>query len=223
MTFGMTHGADVRACDLREDLEGPAPRSVFTLTARSRGDTEVRLSVPGRNNVLNAAAAAAIAVAFQVDLMTIARGLESFSPVLLRTELIEWHGLRILNDAYNANPDSMQAALATLAGLRGHGHTVAVLGDMLELGHHAAQAHREAGETAARLGIEGLVLLGDCADLVADGAKAGGMPAGRIRRCASHEEAETAVQQMTGPGDVILVKGSRRMKMEKIVEALLAA
>ena len=195
MTFGMTHEADVRACDLREGLEGSG--TVFTLTARGRGETEVRLSVPGRHNVLNAAAAAAIAVAFQVDLMTVARGLESFSPVLLRTELIEWHGLRILNDAYNANPDSMQAALLTLAGLRGSGHAVAVLGDMLELGTHAAQAHREAGETAARLGIEGLVLLGDCADLVADGARLGGMPANRIRRCASHAEAETADRKST--------------------------
>lgn len=231
MTFGMAQEADLRACDVR-DLPpvssgpgpgGAGPGATFTLKAMGGSETEVRLSVHGRHNVLNAAAAAAVGVALQVDLMTIRRGLESFSPVLLRSELIEWHGLRILNDAYNANPDSMRVALETLVALKGSGRAIAVLGDMLELGGHETQAHRELGEQAARLGLEGLILLGESAGLVADGAVAGGLPAGCITRCDTHETAKAALEALARPGDICLVKGSRRMRMEKVVELLLAA
>jgi hypothetical protein len=137
----------------------------------------------------------------------------------MRLEIIEGIGESVLvNDVYNANPVSMKASLKILAE-RGGGKTLAVLGEMYELGEYAVSGHREVGEFVASMGIKELITVGNLAQEIARGAKDNGCPETRIHVCDSWEqaaeEAERVIQRF-GPGAWILVKGSRGMKMERI-------
>src|SRR6185503_10732765 len=156
--FGATamEGVSVRAADVEDrGLEGTAFRLVV-----ERAEVPVRLAVPGRHNVTNALAAAAAAHALDVDIDAIRLGLESFQPPDMRMEVTQLPtGVTVLNDAYNANPASMAAALRTLAASRGR-RRVAVLGEMRELGSASAQAHHDLGAQAAGANLDGLFLLG---------------------------------------------------------------
>jgi UDP-N-acetylmuramoyl-tripeptide--D-alanyl-D-alanine ligase len=133
------------------------------------------------------------------------------------------NGITVVNDAYNANPDSMNAALAAFDLLPGRGRRAAVLGDMLELGSHAGAAHRRTGEKAAALGLDLLVAVGSHARETAAGAKSGGLDSGRIRVAADAEEAAEALAPWLGPGDLVLLKASRGVGLEKTLHALLDA
>ncbi|HHU38568.1 MAG TPA: UDP-N-acetylmuramoyl-tripeptide--D-alanyl-D-alanine ligase, partial [Propionibacterium sp.] len=127
-------------------------------------------------------------------------------------------GLAILNDAYNANPDSMSAALHSLAGLRRPGgRLVAAVGDMLELGDTAAQAHREVGELAARLGVDEVLAIGAFGNHVIDGVAAGG---GRGQYLQGKAELTRHLRASLGPRDVVLVKASRGLALETVADAL---
>ncbi|MDO9463350.1 MAG: cyanophycin synthetase, partial [Deltaproteobacteria bacterium] len=122
---------------------------------------------------------------------------------------------------YNANPGSMRAALETLKEIKGSRPGIAVLGDMLELGEQTAEAHRSIGRYIAGLGIECLIVMGEFAPaLITEGAIEGGMDKGRILAASSHEEAVRILRQKTSDHDFVLVKGSRRMRMEEIVKGL---
>ncbi|HEY4484852.1 MAG TPA: cyanophycin synthetase, partial [Nitrospiria bacterium] len=205
---------------LRPDLFGAGrPRMRIDRAVDSPASIRAGLSVFGRHNAINAAAAAAVGWVMGCDAETIRQGLEAFRPVAMRSEMIPWEERMILNDAYNANPASMRAALDTLSRLPG-GRRVAVLGDMRELGESEAQAHREVGEAAAACGIAYLIAMGSNAGRIAEGAVAGRMSPDRVAVCRDPEEAAKALRRETGPGDVILLKGSRGMKMERILEAL---
>ena len=205
---------------LRPDLFGAGrPRMRIDRAVDSPVSIRAGLSVFGRHNAINAAAAAAVGWVMGCDAETIRQGLEAFRPVAMRSEMIPWEERMILNDAYNANPASMRAALDTLSRLPG-GRRVAVLGDMRELGESEAQAHREVGEAAAACGIAYLIAMGSNAGRIAEGAVAGRMSPDRVAVCRDPEEAAKALRRETGPGDVILLKGSRGMKMERILEAL---
>ncbi len=179
----------------------------------------VRLRLLGRHNVANALCAAALAHAAGIDLDCIVAGLQAVRPGAMRMEVRRLrNGVTLINDAYNANPGSMLAALQTLASLPGR--SLAVLGEMRELGVGRLDAHRRLGERAALLGVDLLVAVGEVAVVVASGAHAAGMRPDSIVTCQTHEEAARAVRERWRTGDVVLVKGSRGAHLEKVAELL---
>jgi UDP-N-acetylmuramoyl-tripeptide--D-alanyl-D-alanine ligase len=150
----------------------------------------------------------------------IAHALAEFRPVSLRMEVTASpQGVKIINDAYNANPASMIAALQVLACMEG-GRKIAVLGDMWELGEAAPSAHYEVGEIAGSLGMDYLFLLGEEVSELARGARKRGIPPERIRLGHSHEEIATWLKEVWRPGDWVLLKGSRGMQMERVLSFL---
>ncbi len=212
-SFGTETKADVTARDIRQGKDF----TDFTLCTGGRS-TGVRLRAVGRHNVSNALAAAAAALAAGVSLDSVKIGLEDFVPIHLRSELKLIKGRTVLADCYNANPGSVRAALDTLVTLRSGRKTVAVLGDMLELGDFSSEAHRDAGAAAARLGVDVLIVVGSFARFTAEGARQAGMPAARVFEAATTAQAAALLREQSKNGDAVLVKGSRGMKMEAILE-----
>jgi UDP-N-acetylmuramoyl-tripeptide--D-alanyl-D-alanine ligase len=218
VSFGLSAQADVRAFDLQDSRPAGAAFALALPGRRQR--TPVRLRVHGTHNVCNALAAAAIGHALSIPAATIARGLGRFRPAEMRSQVETRHGVTIINDCYNANPASMTAAIDLLAGLGAGKRTVAVLGDMLELGPSAAAMHRDVGRHLAKKGIAMLVACGALGREIGEGAREGGLDSGQVRCAADSEEAATRLKGLVRRGDVVLVKASRGMKLEKVVEAL---
>jgi len=217
--FGREAGADVRAEQIREIHAGGFAFELVTPTGR----VAARVAGLGEATLGNALAAAAAAQAAGASLDALAAGLARFEPAHGRLERIDLtRGVVLIDDTYNANPQSMEVALRMLAQRRGHGRGLAVLGEMGELGEAAPQAHRELGRLAAALGLDGLFALGTHAQRVAEGAAAAGMPAERIFVFADLGELGERVERELAPGDWVLVKGSRSARMERIVERLAA-
>ncbi len=213
LSFGIEGDADVRACDVWQG------KGFMDITLRAdRSTVTVRLPAVGRHNIYNALAAAAAASAVGMTLDAVKSGLEDFSPVAMRSELKQIKGRTVLADYYNANPGSVRAALETLISLRERGMAVAVLGDMLELGDAADDAHREIGRIAARLGVDVIIAMGALAKYIIDGAIEAGMARDQVTAAGSHTEAGTLLRELSRSGDTVLIKGSRGMKMEKILE-----
>jgi len=215
ITFGLAAG-DIHAADIRS---GDAGGSAFDLYI-GNAYVPVRLAMDGAHFISNALAAAAAAHAAGIGIDDIAAGLCASAPVAGRMQRIERGGLRIINDAYNANPVSMRAALTTLAGARGSGRAIAVLGDMLELGERSADYHRETGACAAEQGIDLLFVLGAFSRDVCEGARSAGLPVNRMCAYASLDGLASALADAVRPGDVLLLKGSRRMQLEKLLDLL---
>lgn len=184
-----------------------------------------RITVPstGVHNVANCAAAAAIAVAAGVVPDVIARGLLSYRCGDKRQQIVELPGgIRVLNDSYNANPSSMAAALNTISQFGSSCRRVAVLGDMLELGEGAPDAHRRIGALVAELDFAYLAVTGDFRNYVAESARQGGMKKDRIISCVTTEDVARRImalvqQKKIRPGDWLLLKGSRGMRMEQVL------
>ena len=191
----------------------------FTLQV-GRARRSVQLRYPGAHNVTNALGAAALARHLNISLVAIQRGLERARPLGMRMQVEQWRGIGILNDAYNANPASMEAAITTLAQIKDGGERIAVLGDMFELGKHSAQQHLKIGEYVARQKISALYLLGPMAQRVRQGALRGGMAADHIFVGKDHKAIVRQLRTRLGSGDWLLIKGSRGMKMEKVLEGL---
>jgi len=127
----------------------------------------------------------------------------------------------VINDAYNANPTSMRAAIRALEDLPTGGRRIAVLGDMAELGTLTELAHFELGEEVARSGVDILVSVGELGRRIADGARAAGMPEDAVRPCANADEASEVIDDIVEPGDTVLVKASRVMGLETVVEGMM--
>ena len=212
-------GPEVAVSEVTTDELG---RQSFELVHRGSGAT-VHLAQVGAYQWRNAAAAAAMALAAGLDLDTVAESLADAVPASRwRMELAERaDGLVVLNDAYNANPESMRAALETLAGIgaRTGRRTVAVLGQMLELGDGAAAAHRGVGEYAARAGVDVLLAVGDDAAGISHGFDDGG--GGVTITTAGRDEAADWLRHNVSAADVVLVKASRGAALELIAEDLL--
>lgn len=209
--FGFAPEAQVRATDVVA-IDGVVS---FTLQLPD-AEVAVHLPVPGRHNVQNAMAAAAAAWILDVPAADIAAGLAEFKPCPGRMELIELPGdLLLLEDSYNANPLSMRAALDALYDLGRPGRRVAVLGDMLELGPTAADLHREVGTLVAER-ADWLFTLGELAREIATGAADHGLPGERIVSADSVEKLLERLRPVLQPGDRVLIKGSRGMRMERI-------
>jgi len=220
LRFGRCAAADVRAGRETPLADGGV---AFELVAPA-GRAAVRVHGVGTVLVINALAAAAGALAAGASLDDAAAGLEAYRPPAGRMVRIALpRDVTVLDDSYNANPQSMEVALRSLAQLKGAGRGVAVLGDMGELGATAPAAHRAAGRLAAELGLELLFALGEHAGAVVAGAVEAGMPAERA--VASRDPAELAdrVRAVLRGGEWVLVKGSRSMRMERIVQALAQA
>ena len=213
LSFGIEKKADARAVDIKQGKNF----TDFTIKADD-SRVHVRLQAVGRHNIYNALAAAAAALALEMPIDAIKYGLDEFAPVAMRSELKVMNGRTVLADCYNANPGSMKAALETLASLKGRMKAVAVLGDMLELGDAGVEAHREIGRTAAKLGVDVLITVGELARHMLEGAAGAGMAKDRLFSAGSHSEAAELLRKQTANGDAVLVKGSRGMKMEKILE-----
>jgi UDP-N-acetylmuramoyl-tripeptide--D-alanyl-D-alanine ligase len=217
LLFGTSPEAQVRAEEI--EVTGEAVRFRLLLP---EGERFVTLKVPGRHNVSNALAAAAAAASVGVGIDLIVRGLENFTPVSGRMEVVRGEdGVLFIEDGYNANPLSVRVALEALDEMGGSGRRVAVLGDMLELGSGSDGFHREAGWVAARR-CDYLLLMGGMAEHTSAGARERGMQSDRVRVVGSHDEAAEHLRRILRPGDRVLIKGSRGMKMEKIGAALRA-
>ena len=217
LRFGAARDADVRA----EKVEALGARGFAFALRTPWGDAAVRVAGLGETSVPNALAAAAAALAAGARLDRVASGLARHTPVGGRMQPRRLAGgAQVIDDSYNANPQSMEAALRSLARLKGGGRALAVLGDMGELGAEAVQAHREAGALTARLHVDLLFALGEHAAEVGDGARAAGMDAARIHAGGSPEETARLLRGLLEPGDWVLVKGSRAMRMERVIEAL---
>jgi UDP-N-acetylmuramoyl-tripeptide--D-alanyl-D-alanine ligase len=182
----------------------------------------VRLKFSGAHNLSNALGAAAMAYAVGINLRAIRAGLEAARPFSMRMAVERWNGIGVINDAYNANPASMEAALKTLAEMNGRGKKFAVLGDMLELGGETRKRHIVLGRQAADYGVDRLYVLGKQARLVRQGALFTGMDEKRVIVGNSHRQIAKLIRQELRPGDWILFKGSRGMKMEKVLAAVKA-
>ena len=212
ISFGLDPQADVRAEEIVSlALEG----SRFSLCLGEER-LPVELPLPGLHNVLNALAACAAYWAATGTTEGLREGLAAASGEAMRGEILHLPGpLTVINDAYNASPTSVAAALELLSSVAGR--RVFVLGDMLELGEFSPEEHRKIGRLAAARGVHWLVAVGDHAALAAEAAAEAGVT---VTITASPEEALAALREGVQPGDVALVKASRRVGLEQVVEGL---
>lgn len=216
--YGLGETADVRATDITLSEDGSP---TFTLISGDRS-TEVRLPVPGRHNVYNALAAAAVGLYLGVELEDVVGGLENATFSKWRMEsFVSAAGLTVINDAYNANPTSMRAAISALGDIPTRGRRIAVLGDMAELGSLAELAHFQLGGEIAQSPVDALVTVGERARRIAEGALAAGMDIDMVRPCVTAEEASEVLDDLAEPGDTVLVKASRVMGLERVVEGMI--
>jgi UDP-N-acetylmuramoyl-tripeptide--D-alanyl-D-alanine ligase len=212
--FGFTPIADVRA----EEVALAGATAAFRLVGPS-GAIAVRLPLAGRHNVANALAAAAVGMVLQVPPPEIAAALAEAAPPRGRLEVAEAGNLIILNDTYNASPTSVRAALEVLEALSAERRRIVVLGDMKELGAFSADLHRAIGREVAQRGVAALIAVGPEAQALAAGAREI-MDAGQVRHVPDAAAAVAALRQAVRPGDLVLVKGSRAMGLEVVVDAL---
>ena len=174
------------------------------------------LPVPGLHMVQNALLAVAAGRVFGVSLEDCAAGLATAPLTQARVQVKIIGGVQFIDDSYNANPDSTKAALRTLAELETEGQRIAVLGQMLELGGESRRGHEEVGSAAASLGIDHLIALGKNAAQIATTAKAAGLANSQVVGTAEH--AADRLAEIAHPGDLVLVKGSRSARTERVLE-----
>ncbi|HEX5037228.1 MAG TPA: UDP-N-acetylmuramoyl-tripeptide--D-alanyl-D-alanine ligase [bacterium] len=219
VTFGVDKPATYRATGVKtEGLKG------VRFTARVSGKRHsFRLGVPGRHNVYNALAALAIGEHFEVPAAKMKAALAKFDAGSKRMEVLRLpKGIDVINDCYNANPDSTEASLRFLKDLGRSRRRVAVLGEMLELGRWAAQSHREVGGVAAKSGVKVLFAVGPHASDLVRGARGAGLSKACAFSFGDVEESLPVIKSLLKPKDIVLVKGSRGMRMERITSALAA-
>jgi UDP-N-acetylmuramoyl-tripeptide--D-alanyl-D-alanine ligase len=206
-----TTGGTVQAIEIRQSAEG----SEFTIVEGAHR-CRAQLPVAGLHMVQNALLAVAAGRAFGLSIEECAAGLAAAPLTKARLQIREISGVQFLDDSYNANPDSMKAALRTLLELDADGKRIAVLGEMRELGSESERGHREVGETAATLGVDQLITVGDAAELIAEGARIAGLD--KVLSVPSTGEAAKLLGEIAEPGDLVLVKGSRAARTEEVME-----
>jgi UDP-N-acetylmuramoyl-tripeptide--D-alanyl-D-alanine ligase len=215
LLFGLSKNAGIRASAVIEKTSGIS----FNLHLPG-ADLSVNLSVPGHFMVLNALAAAAVGNLLEVSAEEIKAGLEDFRPVWGRMDIFQTaNGIHIIDDTYNANPESMKAAITTLGTLRRNNRSLFVAGDMLELGDQSESLHKQVGAWAAAANIDKLLVTGEFAKAVVAGAMQTQMKHADIFT-GSREEILDALKQGLKPGDWVLIKGSRGARMDTVVEGL---
>jgi UDP-N-acetylmuramoyl-tripeptide--D-alanyl-D-alanine ligase len=209
--FAGTQTGAVRGIEIRQSDDG----SEFTILEGAHR-CRAQLPVPGLHMVQNALLAVAAGRAFGLSLEECAAGLATAPLTKARLQIKQIHGVRFLDDSYNANPDSMKAALRTLVELDADGKRIAVLGEMLELGEESARSHQEVGETAAELGVDQLITIGETAGAIARAAEKAGLE--KSAAVGSTSEAAELLTEMATRGDLVLIKGSRAARTELVIE-----
>jgi UDP-N-acetylmuramoyl-tripeptide--D-alanyl-D-alanine ligase len=218
--FGRTTDVEVGAADVA--LDRGSGRARFRLLMPA-GEASVVLPVVGEHMVPNALGAAGVGHAFGLSVEDVVAGLEEARVSSGRMDVFATtSGVRVIDDAYNANPASMAAALETLRAMAagGEGRTIAVLGPMAELGAAGEGEHERVGELVARLGIDRLVTVGPDAAPIARGAERGGLGLDRIVRSDDAEGAAQVVRELAVPGDLVLVKASRVTGLDRLAADL---
>jgi len=213
VSFGVKKKADFIADRIEANGNG-------YISFRVNKNTQVKLSLLGWHNVYNALAAFSVGRLLGVEEPKIKEGLESFSPSRLRMELVSIDNIRIINDSYNANPVSMEKALETLKNMKTFGRKIAVLGDMLELGYREMDFHLELGRKVAQSGVNLLITIGQLARFIGEGAREAGLRSSDILNLKNNSEVSLYLLENLKEGDLVLVKGSRKMKTEEIVFSL---
>jgi UDP-N-acetylmuramoyl-tripeptide--D-alanyl-D-alanine ligase len=214
----VTYGMHAKRIDIRGKIIGIDGVGRTSFEYRCKKPTAhdiIRLRIPGEHNSMNALAAVAIGLTFKVPATRIRKALESFRPTANRMEVLNYEGVVIYNDTYNANPDSMISALRTLASTNVAGKRIAVLGDMRELGEQGMEEHERVGREAAQLGIDYILTYGELSRSIHKGAK--------VESALHYDQKNILAEylaELIAPGDAVLVKGSRGMKMEDIVTFL---
>jgi UDP-N-acetylmuramoyl-tripeptide--D-alanyl-D-alanine ligase len=211
VVFAGTARGTVRAIEIRQTADG----SEFTILEGAHR-CRAQLPVPGLHMVQNSLLALAAGRVFGLSLEDCAAGLAATPLTKARSQIRDIYGVQFLDDSYNANPDSMKAALRTLVELDADGKRVAVLGEMRELGDESQRAHSEVGETAAALKIDHLIAIGTVAAAIADAAKRAGLREAAV--VGSTSEAALLLNEITTPGDLVLIKGSRAARTEEVIE-----
>lgn len=217
-TFGIENKSDFMADNIRI-VSDTGMR--FSLVVQNDISKEIYFPLLGRHNIYNALAAAAAAFALGMELDLIKRGLSSFKPLDLHMQLsIFYKSIKILNDSYNASPLSVKSALETLAEVAQNNRKIAILGDMLELGERTDFYHQEIGKEVAKLSIDLLITVGPGGKIIAQSSQEEGMAKEKVISFEKNERINLAKKllNLTKPGDFILLKGSREMKMEEILE-----
>jgi UDP-N-acetylmuramyl pentapeptide synthase len=212
---GSAAANDWRAAGIRPDKQGATFR---VETANSPYAGEYRIGLLGKHQVFNALFAIALGAEFGLGRNEIQRGLAECKTPKMRLQLWEHKGVTVLDDAYNANADSVLTALQTLQDFPCKGRRIAVLGDMAELGAQSEAAHEEIGRRAAELGVGQLFAVGTMAPLTARAARHAGL--NRVLEFPDAESAAAAVKSFLKPGDVLLLKASRVARLERIAETL---
>ena len=206
---------DWRAEQLRTDETGVTFQAI---SPRREYSGEYRVNLLGRHQAVNALLATAVAAELGLGPQEVRAGLLACEPPKMRLQFWEANGVRVLDDSYNANADSMLAALQTLHDFPCQGRRIAVLGDMAELGQESAGAHVEIGMRAAELGVSCLIAAGQWAGRIAEGARAGGVE--NVKEFADAPAAALAIKDIVQPGDLVLLKASRAAGLERVGEAL---
>jgi UDP-N-acetylmuramoyl-tripeptide--D-alanyl-D-alanine ligase len=218
VTFGLGRGCKVRATEIRAHGAGGVS---FTLHGEG-GVWPVRLRLHGQHNVMNALAAAAAVFALGGPADQVVDGLARFKGVKGRFTLIALrNGVTLVDDTYNANPDSLRAALKAVSELPGsEGRVILGIGEMLELGGETEDAHKEAGRRAAHVRPRRLLAIGPHASLVVASAVEAGMHRSQAEVVRDHRDMVARIMEDLKPGDIVLIKGSRRMALDQVVEGL---
>ncbi len=216
VTFGYSRRADVRADEVEVDKNGKVK---FNLQSKGGDKTRIAIPLPGRHNVENALAAAAVGKIMGVDMKSVAEGIANAETTGWRMEMINKpEEITIINDAYNANPVSMRSALMALGDISRQKRAIAVLGDMGELGPVSEKAHQELGKLAVDYGTDILITVGRKSRKTAQAAREKGLPRGSIFVTDGVDKASQILRAIIEPGDVVLIKGSRFLGLERLVE-----
>lgn len=212
--FGLEPTADVYADNIK--ISGEGAEYIVHYQGES---AEIQIDRPGIHNIYNSLAATAVALRLGLGWSEIKNGFQEIGYSSLRWDVKHIDGITIINDAYNANPMSMKAALDTVLEIEKK-RLILVMGAMLELGEIEKPAHIELGEYIQEKGADQLFTVGELASLIAKGARQKGMKEIQINICKNNKEVISMLKNSLKNGDVLLVKGSRSMKMEEITEEL---
>lgn len=219
--YGLGQGSHVTAESV-QPLPARGYRFVLAVDIPARSlsfRVPVRLPLPGRHHLLDGLAAAAVGAVLGLEPGQIRAGLEGAVVTGMRWEVLNLGPITVINDAYNASPASVRAALETLAEV-GEGRRVVVLGDMLELGERSIPEHEGVGREVARLPVDRLITVGDLSSHITRAAVRAGYPAGHASHCRDKDEAARLLGRTLREGDTVLVKGSRGIRLEELIESL---
>jgi UDP-N-acetylmuramoyl-tripeptide--D-alanyl-D-alanine ligase len=218
--YGIDKPAFIKAKDIVLDQDG---RPEFTLSINTPIIVQERIKLPsiGQHNIYNALAGIAVGVIFGVDIGVIKSSLEAYHPMSMRMQRLIIDGITVINDTYNSNPTSMKMAVDFLKELESDGKKILVVGDMLELGDQSDELHESIGKYIAESNIvETLITVGKKASIIAESAIKSGISKDIVIVCEDNSEASNHLRQLLKSGDIVLIKGSRGMKMEGIVKSL---